>query len=401
MTLQRIHSPYGLPYPSALLNHRVTATATSGGFSVLPTAGTMDAAAEKVAMMGHVYWHGAPAAAKTMNSTSKIHFRTGTVTFANAGTTLRVGLQDVATGTGPPIQPDGTFDVYVDLVGGGVGLTSADDNDPVSVSLSTSGSKSVTHGDLIAVVFEMTARAGVDSVVLLGGPNGNGLLGYSQMPLCSNYTTSWPNVAASAPAPMVMLEASDGTLGVLMGGGYYGPGSAYVYQASSTPDERGLIFQVPFRCTVNSIYLSTGGNAAAADGALKLYSDPLGTPVEMASITLLGERGGNVVDERMTQYMLASEQTLEPNTNYCISYLASGTADVNLGYINLSDAAHRAINGLDNCSSASRSNATGAFGSLDTVNIVAMAVGICALDDGAGSGGGMLRHPGMSGGLNG
>ena len=67
--------------------------------TAIPSAAmTIDAAVEAVHYTGQVFLE-AGSGSKTISSAGgKIHWRTsGTVTFANAGTTIRIGLQDVST----------------------------------------------------------------------------------------------------------------------------------------------------------------------------------------------------------------------------------------------------------------------------------------------------------------
>ncbi len=393
MTLAAINA--NLVWPPAFLGSgRIVFNSTVGGLA-MAAVGTVDAATEKLAFVGQVFWEGRPGSAKTMGATSKIHFRTGTVTFADAATNLRIGLQDVITASGTLQTPDGTFDVYADVAGNSGTITSADDNVTKSVTLSTSGTKDVAHGDRVAVVFDMTARGGTDSFILLalGGP------GSTVSPASLSYAGSW-FLGSVNQTPNVMLEASDGTLGILRGGTFVANTGPYSFQASSTPDERGLIFQVPYRCSVDAVMASLATNSALADYSVVLYSTPLGTPSAMATVTMLGEHGPGGGSERPIYVQLASEVTLEPNTDYCVAIQATGTAVVDLGYVSLSGANVRSINGLANSRLGTRSNGSGAFAET-TTEIPLLAVVISALDDGAGSGGGMLRHPGMSGGLNG
>jgi hypothetical protein len=382
MTLRRLSGASSLYYPALLQSSRTNSSGTAGGFSTLNTAGGIDAAGEKVAFIGHVIWMGGEST-KTMGAASKIHFRTSTVTMADAGTTVRIGLQDVATASGPPIQPDGTFDVYVEFAGDAGVIVSADDNIAKSVTLSTSGTKDLANGQLVAVVFDMVARAGTDALNLAAGFSGGT---YFHIPICIAHTTSWITPGSSAPTPMVMFEADDGTLGTLLHCGYYAPGGVYTYASSSTPDERALIFQVPFKCSINGISIATGGNSATADGELILYSDPLGTPTAVENISLPGAQMNGGGDERVNYYAFATERTLEPNTDYAIAYRATGAGSVNLGYISMNSAAQREINGMANCRGGSRTDGTGAFESLSDIALPVIAVGICALDDGTGSG---------------
>lgn len=86
MTLVTI--PTGLLYPFATDSQGTTPKASANGTA-------MDAATEKTAMIGRVYISGRPGSAKTISAAGggSISFRTGTVTFANAGTTIALGIK--------------------------------------------------------------------------------------------------------------------------------------------------------------------------------------------------------------------------------------------------------------------------------------------------------------------
>lgn len=385
MTLQAVQG--GIFFPSVIIgNPRITWVGTAGGLTQTSTS-PIDAATEKIAFMGHARWEGSPAGAKTFGTSSKIHFKTGTVTFADAGTTVRVGIQGVS-GDGSGVSgmtPDGAFDVYVDLAGNGGVITSSDDNVYKSVTMST-GSKSITDGDLIAIVFDMTARGGSDSLIL-AGPTSDG---YFTNPGYRLYNGgAWQNFSG-AVMPNILLEADDGTFGILRGAMFIiGPSSqnfsaTYSYTSSSSPDEYGLIFQVPFCCKVDALWFSLATSAANADATIALYSDPLGTPTVMASASHYGEYGNNGTDNR-PRLVPITEQTLAPGTDYCVALVAAGAGSCVLGYTTLASANHRTVQGLANCRRGSRTNATGAFSEM-TTEIPLMGVQISALDDGATAG---------------
>src|SRR5262249_14397409 len=128
------------------------------------TSATIDASGEMVAYIGRAVIQGGPGTTKTLNNTgsSAISFRTGTVTWAASGTTVRVGIQDVHATTGPVARPVEDWSTgsppYGDLVQGTDALSS---NTWTSRTI-TAGSRSISHGDLIAVVFDMTTRNGAD-----------------------------------------------------------------------------------------------------------------------------------------------------------------------------------------------------------------------------------------------
>jgi hypothetical protein len=134
---------------------------------------------------------------------------------------------------------------------------------------------------------------------------------------------------------------------------------------------------------VNGAFALTGITAAAQDFDIVLYSDPLGTPTALETITWYGEQGNNLTDERTNYFTFTGEHELKPGTDYAVAMKATGSTTCSLGYVTLASANHREINGISDCQGGSRSDATGAFGSLSTTDIPAMGVSICALDDGA------------------
>lgn len=356
---------------------------TGGGIDTtsFQSVGTIDAATEKLAFIGHVKWSDNPTAAKTVGASSKIHFRTGAATFADAGTNLRIGLQDVSTASGPPVQPDGTFDVYADVAGNSGLITSSDDSVLKSITLSTSGSKSVAQDQLIAIVFEMTARGGTDSLGLTNFYS----IDRTNLPTSLVYIGSWAVVTINGSVPNVMLEAEDGTFGILRGAMYIAHGGQHSFASTSTPDEYALLFQVPYACKVDAVILATGNTSATADFSLVLYSTPTGTPTALATVSVLGEHLSNQSDDRYMIVPLGAEYGLQPNTDYAIAMQSTGAGNAILGYFDIGNAAHRTANGLGSCRQGTRTNATGAF-SETTTRIPLIGVQISALDDGAGMG---------------
>ena len=128
-----------------------------------PSGITLDATGETCFMIGHLMLENPLGGSKTISSAGggSIVWRTGAVTFANASTTFRVGLQDLSTSSAPA-QGDGTFDVQAAFTGGGGGVTASS----VQTSVMTTGTKTLSHGDKIAISFSMAARGGTDSVVV-------------------------------------------------------------------------------------------------------------------------------------------------------------------------------------------------------------------------------------------
>ena len=339
--------------------------------------GTLDATGEQFAMIGRLYIDGRPTAAKTL-STGTIQFRLGTTTFANAGTTVVVSVQDVATGAGPFAQPDGTPDVSKSLTGGGGGLTTAAWN---TVTMDT-GSKSMTHGDLIAVVWNMSARAGADSVVIV--PSGDA----SSRPVTNIYLAgAWQTstVNGAGVHPNVIIVFDDGTLGWIDGGMPYSKVGTEAYQDSTNPDERGMIFQVPFDCEIDGFFARlTTGASANADYTFKLYTDPTGTPALVTSSAILAEQISGVT--QLVREELPVPIALTKNTDYGLTVLATGTANLTLSVATLGNTAHRAAyNGGTSLKKITRNNSSGAFtAESPAITLYAMGVRISAINDTAG-----------------
>jgi hypothetical protein len=386
----------------------MTYASVSGGlfypnplFSVTAVAGAViDAATEKFAMIGRLYIDGRPGGTKTL-STGTIQYRTGAATFASGSTTVDIGIQDVATGTGPIAQPDGTFDVLTTLTGGGGGITA---NAWQTVTM-TSGTKSMAHGDLIAVVFDMTARGGADTVTIAAS-NTLSMGSTGHIPTCNAYISSaWQttNTAGASRIPNVIIVFDDGTLGWFDCAYPASTQANESYQDSTNPDERGMIFQVPWNCKVDELWAQVGATDASSDFTFKLYSDPTGTPTLVASIVVAAENTGTP-SASVTGLLfgcLASEVTLTRNTDYIVTVLATGTSNLRLAQNTLGNTAHRAaaLIGGTTLAKATRNNSTGAFtAESPAITMYNMGVRISSLDDGAGGGSSGLQYrPNMSG----
>lgn len=353
------------------------------------SSATMDAATEKVAHIGHLFIAGRPAAAKTL-STGSIQFRTSTSVFANGATTLDIGIQDVATSAGPIAQPDGTFDVKTTLTGG-AGISSAAWN----TATMTSGSKDMTHGDLIAVVFDMTARGGADSVPITGQNNMYSVSG-AEFPVTNVFISSaWQTTLTlgAGRTPNVIIVFDDGTLGWL---DETVPVSAMhqtdTFSDSTNPDERGMIFQVPWDCKIDALWFHGGVTDANSDYTFRLFSDPTGTPSTLATATVLAEQEGVLGVNGLTTRLLATEVSLTKATNYGVAIRATGSSNVRLMNHVLGNEAHRAvIPGTTTLAKITRDGGSGAFtAESPALTMYQMGVRISQLHDGSGGSGGML-----------
>lgn len=355
----------------------------------------MDAATEKIAYIGHVYIDGRPVSAKTLSAAGggAIALRIGGVTFANGGTTLQFGIQDVATGAGPAARPDGTFDVSRTLTGG-VDAISASAWNILSLT-GGSGSKSIAHGDLIAVVFDLTARAGVDSLIMQGllataSPFGASQSQAGVRPLATFFTAgAWAAAGSSViRLPNVLIIFDDGTLAMIDGGGWFA--DAQTETLNSGTSEHGILFRVPWDCETDALWAVLNSLAGAtSDFSLSLYGDPLGTPVSLASISLLAEQLNTLNNGIVCT--LASPVALSRNTDYAIVVRATGAGNVVLAGITLGDESYRVLTqGGSTLAHVTRANGSSdAFvAGSPAVLFHNMGVRLSAFHDGADGGGG-------------
>jgi hypothetical protein len=341
----------------------------------------------KIFTVGTLVLASGPGTSKTLSSAGgKIIVRTATTVFANAGTTLRVGYQDVNTATG---LPDGTFDTYVDLVGGGGGFPS---NAYVPCTLA-SGSKTVADGDLISLGIEFTARAGADSaqVIVVSDPTGRRYV-YPYTVRNGGFGDSKDRETA-----IISLVTDDGTAGwiVPISCGAYSL-TALTLNSGSTPDEYAAVFTTLVPMQFNKMGMLLGGIGTSDTFDWALYSDPLGTPVVIDSDSVnpqvLGSQFGP-----FEWWGTIPAQTLAPGT-YGFSVRPTSGNNIDIYYQDLG-AGMEILKAPTffgtSLKLAGRTNQTGAFVETDADHIPSFLFNICGLSDGAGGGGGTRAYGGI------
>lgn len=374
MALQSLANGMGMPLDSVWM-WGTSAAASS----------TMDAAGESVAFIGRIYIEGA-ASSKTISSAGgKIVFRTNTVTFANAGTNFRVGIQDVAA-TG---LEDGTFDVYADFTGGGGGIASTTWYEKAM----TTGTKTINHLDTVAICMEMTARGETDSIQIQCFGNFTHTFQTSaNFPYRTIDTGSGPTRASSGPYGACIIF-DDGTLGWIEGA-MFGPGfNTWVdqtYNSGSTPNEYAAVFKVPFKCSVRGAYVGVGSIASTDNFEIILYSDAEGTPVAERTVTVNPNYTGGVTTS-LAYNVVFSSFTLSPGVWYAISMRPTTANNLTMSYIDIgaefgSKYKKLCVFGTD-CKFSSRTNQSGAFSEVQSYFHPIFGLRINKLDDGASSGG--------------
>jgi len=337
---------------------------------------TMDAAGESVTVIGIVALSTGPGTSKTISASGgAIYWRAGSAnTFANSGTTLRIGVQDVSAGL-----EDGTFDVSADLVGGTDTIT----NSSIMGTLMETGTKTIAHGDTIAVSMELIARAGADSVIATAFAQGNQLVNS----YLSADTGSGP--VASQNIGQFSLLFDDGTVGWIL---YNIPAlvTTTTFGNGSTPDEYATIFQTPFANTIVGISAILDNVASTDTFEAILYSTPLGTPVAEVTITVAPTLVVSATADGTWEWLFTSPFTPAINTNYAVAIRPTSVNTISLFRLQFGtgNGANRAVTPLGTLwSEGTRSDATGAFSS-SLINLPCIGPIFGAFDDAVSAGGG-------------
>jgi hypothetical protein len=333
-----------------------------GGMAAWPhqagsTSGAIDAAGESTAFIGQIRLATGPGTSITMGATSKILFRTGAVTFANAATNFRIGIQDLAA-TG---LEDGTYDVYRDLTGGGGGLTASA---PTVVTLSTSGSKTIAHGDYIAIVFEMTARGGADTVQIAYGSSN-----LATLPYTTRDTGAGP--VRQSTLPQVALIGNNGVTASFDEGCLPSSMTATAFNSGSAPDEYVLGFQLPFGGICDRLVGHLSELDTTETGELLLYHEPFTAGLAViATGTHDGDKGGSVagINDGVVFHLGVSPVRLYPGVTYGVAYRPTSAANRTIFRRTISDVAILDCTWLGrSVCGGSRTNQTGAFARETTI----------------------------------
>lgn len=347
----------------------------------------LDASGEKCAMFGMVQW--ADGGSHTINTSgsSKFLWRGGTTAvFDNASSVLEVGIQGVAT-SGPPAQPDGSFTVKA------VVTTAADASPTLTTTNSwhsvtpTTGSATLAHGDLVAFVLDFSTVAGSDALhVQIGSYNATS---YTLFPTTNAYASAAWGATGAGALPNCVFVASDGTLGTLYGSQLFGlPVVLSTWVATTNPDERGMIFRVPFSCKVGGFWCMMRTTDASSDFTLELTSSPESTRSSLASVTVDGAKLAATGLDRIMEIPLASEVSLTAGVDYCVSVRATGSSNIRFCYQTLGDAGYRAFFPGGTTMRGVTANDGSDFGSSSTVTMYPVGVVITQFQDGTGGGGG-------------
>jgi hypothetical protein len=224
--------------------------------------GAIDAAGEKVSQQGRVWWPGDPAGTKQIVA---VGVQLNTTTTITNGSTARVSLQDpdLAGVNLETWTPDGTQDQYADFTSATAGTWNR---------WTLSANRTVSFGDPLCIVFEWQSFNAGD-VVGFRGYQCSYNEKFSHGLLYTVYNgASWGQDLGNFPGPA--LYFSDGSVGCFFGSPPMGPMLDPTFNSSSTPDEYGQKFQLPFPARLAGFWVrgrATSGSPTL-DYDLVLYS---------------------------------------------------------------------------------------------------------------------------------
>lgn len=352
---------------------------SSGG-----TLMTVNAAGESGAIIGKVRFVGS--GSKVISSAGgSIFWFPITSVMADAGSTLRIGLQDVVQTTG---LQDLTFDVNGDYVGGGTVPTGGIINE---IAMST-GTKTLSNGDEIAIVANLVSRGGADAVAFQASTIQN--VGLASAILGLPYGTI--NTGALAKSNALQLWAAikfdDGTIGWIQGTGVLMPLSftSVTFNSGSTPDEYIGTFLCTWAMKIHGIGAILSGIAAGETFEVILYSDPYGTPTVVATATPDPDVLGGAAASAAYHIFPIAEQELIPGTTYGVAIRPTTAGSLIYFYSDLGTGMDelKTTSPYNSVKMAARTNQTGAFVETQVYHAPTFILDISQLSDNIGAGGG-------------
>lgn len=288
-----------------------------------PTA--VNAVGESNGTVGRIFLADQAAGPKTCSSSGcRITLPTNNVTWANAATNVRLGIQDVDLTTG---LEDGTFDVQADLVPGTETISS---NAILSYAME-SGTKSLSAGDIVYVGYEMTARGGTDSVA---GENSQITVMQNGFPYATTDTGSLTKVGDPLP---ILIQFDDSTYGWIEGiaptrNNALGR-STLTVNTGTNPDEICALIQTPIDLQFHGFGMWLASVATTDTFEYVVYENPttaspdiIWGPVTVDPDQLLT---GGVIRRFSTTV------TLEHDTDYCFSFRPTSANSITYEYFAL------------------------------------------------------------------
>lgn len=335
---------------------------------------TLDAAADRVAFIFR-----APKA----GNIQKVGFRVGTVV-KGADTTLIYSLQTIDAASG---NPDGTEDETATIAVGDIV------SDTMILSGNLSAVRAVTLGEMICAVVRFGVFNAGDSVPIgtlnEGVRQSDDYFGY----LAVNLTGAYGRATASIAAVEIVYD--DGSYAWIPASEPYSAVGTDAYNNTSTPDEIGLRFQIPFPATLAGCWLNID---ADGDFNINFYTAAAKTALVAQD---KDNRGGT--SAMSSSLMFTTRTALAANTTYVLSVEPSSATNVTLSNVSVRAAAvmDQLVGGQAWQYATAKDPAVAGDFALTTTKRPVMGLIFSQVDDGVSAGGGLIVHPGMTGRVNG
>lgn len=313
------------------------------------------------------------------DSLATIYFWTRTVT---TGCTVNVRVESVTNG-----EPSGSL-IAADT-SASVVIADADDNALKTATLTAAAS--ITPETEFAIV--ISVASGTPNLGFAGIPGGVAGSDQTHYPLALQDTGAGTWAVATGSSFCWQLQFT--TAGIMPAANLHasgGTGTIQAFNSGTTPDERALRFQVPFRCRAVGLRACLFNVAAGADLSYSLWDASGDADGEaLGNATLDGDFALSTTQDGYVELYFDTPVILEPNTTYYAGVRADTANSIGLGeFANASVTnALRAFAGVNaQTYLATRTWTAGAASAwtTSTTTLPLINLVIDQLDDGAGAG---------------
>lgn len=361
---------------------------SSVNFAASVSGVLLSATGNRAACVGMVWLEG-QSGSKVLSTGGRIIRNTGgSGVWASGSSVGTIGLQDpAATGI-----EDTTFDVA------GVFTTTTHPtmgNNSLIDHPMTTGSKTLTHGQLVCIVIEFTTRGGSDVISVDRVATGPMLSDPGNITSGLPYGTS--NGSKTGTVPFFTIIFDDGTKGWISGAGLMtnlSVLSTINFNSGSTPDEYIAAFKVPAPLILSELGTLLTNVATTDDFEVLLYRDPFGSPALLAPAIQVDP--DQLVNGSPTSWVI-DNVALAADTWYGVAIRPTTVNSITWNYYDAGAGfdSLKTVSFFSAIAMAARTNQTGAFVVTQDYHMPILTLGL----GGVVSGGGLLRPVAMAGGL--
>ena len=355
---------------------------------------TLDSTTDALAWIGKSY---------VSDSIATIYFRTGTIP-AGGGDTVDVRIETVSNG-----RPTGTL-WSANGTGAAPNITVAiaDSDDNVWKTATLTNAAVLIPGDEFAIV--IISSAGTPNILLnASGPGLAGVHGHYPL-LLQNATGAYAAPATNGGFQWIVNMTTAGIIYIPGLSPCDGAATLTAFNSGSNPNERALKFQVPFTCRCIGVRAWIANVAAGANFTVSLWDATGDTDAEaLAQVTEDGDFALSTTQDGYVEVYFPTAVTLAINTVYYAGVRPDTANSVTVPALTTAGTGQpansvRAFPGdtAGNQHVATRLWTAGTAGAwtATTTTMPMISLILDQLGDGV-SGGGLLTHPGMSGGMRG